>query len=56
MTNQNYLIHISLQPDSVNFLYFIHILFHLKNLWFEISKDYEIGLQKYIEYQIRVRD
>ena len=39
--------YISLQPDSVNYLYFIHILFHLTNLWFEISQDYEIGLQRY---------
>ena len=46
-TNSNLLIPISLQPDGVGLYYFKLTLFDLTEFIVEISKVYNIGLQRY---------
>ena len=47
LTNLNFLTLFSLYPESVNLRYIILRSIDLKNLKFEISKVYKIGLQRY---------
>ena len=44
-TNLNFLITITLQPDGVSLRYLDHLI--QQNSYFEISKVYNIGLQRY---------